>query len=234
MSERINIDLKSLKFILNNIKPYILPVAVMLLSILVFFQFVTPQLNELFRARDEAQKSLAKLQVFKDNLTILSNINDETLDSQLKTLNSALPSNKDFVGILNSVYSIAQRTGVSLGNFSLKIGDLDEAGDKNNFPVINLSVPVNADIALINSFVESMSKSLPLSEVYAIDISNSSTTVELSFYYKPLGDSKYSQDVRINPISQRGLGIIKQMKDFEDSLPQLLQTSIPISTFSAQ
>ena len=121
MNEKINADLKSLKFILNKNKVYIFPIVVILVSIMLFSQFVIPQADALLAAREEALATSLKIETLKANLDILTNINEETLDSQLKTLSLALPLSKDFFGILNSVYSTVQKTGVDLGNFSFKI-----------------------------------------------------------------------------------------------------------------
>ena len=147
---------------------------------------------------------------------MLTNINEETLDSQLRILNLALPLNKDFIEILNSVYSTAQKTGVNLGGFSLKIGDLAQSESDENFPVVRLSVPISSSITAINSFVETISKTVPLSEVYSVKMGNASSMVSLSFYYKPLGASNYSQDIRISSISQKGLDLVDQLSKFEN------------------
>jgi hypothetical protein len=233
MDEKINADLKSLKFILNKNKSYIVPIVIILVSIMLFLQFVIPQFGALFTARKEAGVVAAKLEVLKANLDILTNINEETLDSQLKILNSALPLNKDFIGILNSVYSTAQKTGVDLGSFSFAIGDLSKSENSDNFPVVNLSIPINAGITVMNSFVEAISKTMPLSEIQSIKTGNVSSTINLSFYYKPVDTSGYSQDVSISSISQKGLTLIDQLGKFENASSASPPT-VPVATSSGQ
>lgn len=232
MDQKINSDLKSLKFIFNKNKSYIIPIVIILTSVILFFQFVIPQFGVLLATREKVKVASLKLETLKANLDILKNINEETLDSQLKILTSALPLDKDFIGVLNSIYSTAQKTGVSLGSFSFKIGDLAQSGSGDNVPVINLSVPVNAGIAAVSSFVETISKELPLSETYLVRVGNMSSTVSLSFYYRPLGVSSYSQDVRVSPISQKGLTLIRQLSGFGDSAPSPI-SSTPNATPSA-
>lgn len=217
MSEKINVDLKSFKFILNKNKLYIFPIIIMLVSVILFFQFVIPQFRALLNARKEARELSLRLGAIRKNIDTLKNINEETLDSQLRILNLALPLNKDSIGILNSIYFTAQRTGVGLGSFSFRIGDISKSENNDNFPVVKLSLPINADIRAINSFVETINKTLPLSEVYFVKAGNVSSTIGLSFYYKPLGASNYSQDVGVNPISQKGLALIDQLSEFENS-----------------
>jgi hypothetical protein len=195
----------------------------------LFLEIIIPQFKELLAARKEAKESSIKLEVLKKNLDVLTNIDEKTLDSQLKTLSLVLPSNKDFVGILNSVYSSAQKAGVSLGGFSLAIGDpyLSKSENSNNFPVVRLSIPINADVATANNFIKIISKTAPLSEAYSIKVGNAFSTINLSFYYKPLDVSSYSQSVRVNPISQKGLTLVDQLSKFDNiSLPSIP----PIST----
>lgn len=233
MNGKINADLKSLKFIFNKNKSYILPVVVMLISIILFFQFVIPQFNTLLEVQKEAKESSLKLEVLRKNLDILTNVDDEVLDSQFKILNLALPLNKDFIGILNSVNSTAQKTGVSLGGFSFRIGDISKSEDGDNFPVVKLSVPINSGITAINSFVETIIKTLPLSEVYSVKVGNVSSMVNLSFYYKPLDVSSYSQDILVNPISQRGLTLVGQLGEFGNG-SSLSEPEVPIATSSGR
>lgn len=214
MDGKINEDLKSFKFIFNKNKPYIVSIGVMLISIILFFQSVIPQFNLLLKTREEAKDASLKLEIMRENLDMLSNINEELLDSQLKTVTLALPLNKDFIGILNSVYLTSQRAGVSLGSFSFKVGDLFKSENGDNFPVVKLSAPVDAGITAINSFIKTISTTVPLSEVYLVKVGGTSSSVSVSFYYKPLGASTYNQDVRISPISQKGLILINELDEF--------------------
>lgn len=233
MNEKINPDLNSLKFIFSKNKPYILPIIIMLVSLILFFQFVIPQFRALNVTRKEALDASAKLEALKTNLDILTNINGETLDSQFRILTLALPLNKDFIGILNSVRSTAQKTGANLGSFSFSVGDISKFENGDNFPVVKLSIPINAEIAVMNNFIEIIGKTVPLSDVYSVKVGEVSSMVNLSFYYKPLDTSNYSQDVRISPISQKGLALINQLSEYGNT-PSFSGPSIPIATSSGQ
>ncbi|MBF8249676.1 MAG: hypothetical protein HW400_277 [Candidatus Levybacteria bacterium] len=215
MNQKVNADIKALKIIYDKNKLLIIPIVVILVSLVLFFQFVIPQFNALITLNKQAKESELKLQVLKKNLDMLSNINESTLDSQLSVLTQALPFNKDFIGILNSVYSTAQMTGVGLGGFSFAVGDLSKPESSNNSPVVTLSLPINSSVMVVNSFVETISKTVPLAEVSLIKVGASSSVVNLSFYYKPK-PSVNSQDVLIRPISQKGLTLINQLKEFKN------------------
>lgn len=232
MNGKINADIKSIKFIFYRNKPYILPSIIIFICIILFFQFVTPQLMTLINARKQAKDASLKIGILKENLNILVNTNENSLDSQLKILNVALPLSKDFTGILNAIYYTAQKTGVGLGSFSLQIGGspLDKNNDK--FSTISLSVPVNSNILGVNSFVKDISKSVPLSEVTLIKIGERTSAINLSFYYKPLGAIDIKEGVRINPISQKGLLLINKLSDFVNL--SSFSEQIPIGTSSGE
>lgn len=215
MDEKINADLKSLKFILNKNRPYIIPIAIILISIILFFQFVIPQFGTLLATRKEFGEASLKLETLKENLNILTNINESSLDSQLRTLTLALPLNKDFIGVLNSIYLTSQRTGANLGSFSFRVGDISKSENDDKFPVVKLSVPINSSFVVINSFIETIIKTVPLSEVSLVKVGDTSSAIDISFYYKPLGVSNYSQDARISPISQKGLTLVGELDAFE-------------------
>ena len=224
MSEKINVDLKSLKFIFDRNKFYILPVVILLSCIVLFSQFIIPQFETLLMVREEAKEASLKLETLKESLNILVNTSEDSLDSQLKILNLALPLNKDFEGILNSIYYASQKTGVKLGSFSVQIGDLSEAKNNEKFSTISISLPIDAGVAAVNSFVEIINNTVPLSEVSVIKIGDKTSTINLSFYYKPLGSSKSSEDIRINPISKKGLSLINKLTGFDNisySFPKL-------------
>jgi len=236
MNEKINMDLKSLKFILNKNKAYIFPVVIILVSILLFFQFVIPQFNLFFQTQEDVKDLKAKTAVLKENLNVLNNIDEGVLGSQFETMSSALPLSKDFMGILNSINTAAQKAGVSLGNFSFKIGSLSSSENNTDvFPVVKFTVPIDAGVAGANSFVQAISTAFPLAQVDSISINSTTSTVNLSFYYKLLNISTYNQYIPISPVSQKGLTLIDQMNGFESassfSLPSLPVT--PVASTSA-
>lgn len=231
MNEKVNADLRSLKFIFERNKPYILPSIIIMVCIVLFFQFVIPQFRILQSAQEEAKQASLNLQTLKENLNILTNIDEKSLDEKLKILNLALPLSKDFSGILNSIYYASQKTGVSLGDFSLQIGDLHDTKKKDDYPSIDLIVPVTANAKGVNNFVAILNKTVPLSEVTVIKIRNVSSSIKLSFYYKSLGFSNLKEDIRISPLTQKGLEIINKLNLFENVSSFQM---VPISTSSSQ
>lgn len=233
MNEKINADLKSIKFILERNKLYIFPLVIILICIVLFVQFTIPQFKDLLTARKNGKEASSRLQTLKENLNVLTNTNENSLDSQLKILNLALPANKDFSGILNAIYFAYNKTGLNPGSFSLEIGDLSEDKKGDNVPTINLSVPLNTGLNEVNRFVEIINKTVPLSEVFFIKIGDKASIVSLYFYYKPLGAPDYRKDSRIIPLTQKGISLINKLSGFKNMNSASLG-AMPAATFSSQ
>lgn len=231
MNGKINEDIKSLKFILDKNKPFIVPLAIILICIILFAQFVVPQFGALLKASQEGKEAKLRLETLRGNLNILRNINSATLDSQVKILNLALPLAKDFSGILNSIQYVSEKTEAILGNFSFKVGDLSKSEESSGFPMIKVSIPINSSVTTVNNFVKTINETVPLSEASLIKIGNVSSVVDLHFYYKPLGVADYSQDAHISPISQKGLILINNLSGFGNTSSF---TESPIATSSSQ
>jgi hypothetical protein len=230
MNRKINLDLISLKFIYNKNRSYIFSIGMILISIILFFVFVIPQFKALLQAQKEVKELSEKMEISKANLNMITNISDNVLNSQYDVLVSALPLSKDAITILNSIYGVAQKAGVNLGSFSFSVGDLYKSEKGDNFPVVRLSVPINAGIREVNTFIEIMSKTFPLSEVGAASIKDSSAIVSLAFYYKPA--PAYSPDNKLSSISQKGLNLVKQLDGFRNE-SLLFQPPVPAATSSA-
>ncbi len=231
MNDKINLDIKSLRFILEKNKPFIFPCLIIIVCIVLLFQFIIPQLKNLSTAREQAKEASLKLETLRENFNVLVNTDEKSLDSQLQVLNQALPSSKDFSGILSSIYFASQKTGVALGAFSLKIGDLSSPQKDSKFPIITMSIPINSGVVGVGSFLDTIGKTVPLSEVTLVKIGDRISSVALAFYYKPLGLSS-KEDFRVKPISQQGILLIERLKSFENA--SSLPWNIPVGSPSAE
>lgn len=215
MNEKINLGSKSLKFILDRNKQYIFPSFIILVCIIMFFKLLIPQFKSFLLTNQEAKSASLKLQILKENLNVLNSIDENSLEYQVGILKRSLPVEKDYSGILNSIYFAAQKSGVNLGNFSLQIGDLSRSENNEKVPTIRVSLPINNGAFQVSNFVQIISQTVPLSDVSFIKIGEAGSSVDVVFYYKPL-DSAQSSIENIMPISQKGLELINKLSNFEN------------------
>jgi Tfp pilus assembly protein PilO len=216
MNEKVNLDLKSLQFILNKNRAYIAPFFVFIASIFLFLQFVIPQFQSLLQAQDNLAQERLKLNNLQNDLNLLSNTDEVILNEQFDAMSKALPLDKDFGRMLNSIYYSASRTGVSLGNFSFKVGDLSTFSENEDIPTIKISIPITAASAFtIRNFLQSINDSLPLAKISLIKTGQSISVVDLDFYYKSIDSSVFNRNTR--SVSQEGLDLIESLSGFEDT-----------------
>lgn len=216
MESRINTEIQSLRIIYNRNKHYIIPVVVIFVSIVLVILVVIPQFKTLLKVREQAKQASIVLDRLKKDLGVLESQDKEILESQLRTSNLALPTNKELGGILNALYTAAERSGVSIGRFSFQVGNLGSE-DKSNvkFSTIGLSLSLDSGILAINSFIDIIGKTLPISDISAIKTDDNVSNISLLFYYRALPPTNVSS--RIMPISQKNLELLSKINDYNNA-----------------
>lgn len=231
MENRVNTDLQSFIIIYNRNKHYIIPFIVIFICIGLILQILIPQFKTLSEVKEEAEKASQRLTELKEDLNILSNLDEGILESQLKTTTFALPINKEFGGILNALYSAANSSGVNIGKFSFQVGDLAKSDQKDTkFPFINLTISIGNDVEAVNNFINRIGKTLPISDVSFVKIDNKISTLSLLFYYKFLPVSDVQKDVRILPITNEKLLLFSKISDFNSALSGNLSSQSATAT----
>ena len=231
-NNKASIDLNTLKLLYPRFKVFAIPIVIILVCFLLLVKVIVPQFENLFLLSREAKEAKDKLSVLKNNLALLSGLNESTLDSQLQIVNAALPTNKDFVGIINAIEYASSVAGVSVGDFQLQIGDLSEVPvDTSKFSSISLNLLVGGSIDEVTKFIGSLSKTLPLSEVTSINLGNSSSNVAVNFYYKPLPPVNYTDTSQIHSASSSALSLIDNLStynyNFSNSFDSIINPAPP-------
>lgn len=229
MNKKINIDLLTFKTIFSDYKPFLTPLFTILSCILIFVIFILPQANEFFRSQETVKEEKQKLNTLRNNLQILQSISDQELDSQFDLLSSALPNNKNFESIINALSYSANVSGVILGNFDFAVGSLtDSPKEIQKFPFLEIELNLAGGIEQTSSFLNTLSNTLPISRVTKISVISSGTTVRVAFYYKPFPETKFNEDLKIEPISAEGKNLIGELGSFNNPV----NISIPFFTES--
>ncbi|MDO8620798.1 MAG: hypothetical protein Q7R31_00725 [Candidatus Levybacteria bacterium] len=218
MNNKVNIDADTLKFLYTKYKEFLVPVMVMIVSIILLIVFVVPQFLIFLSNIDTMKTENSKLSVLKNNLNIITSANDSILDSQLKITSAALPLTKDYTGILNALATSSRISGASLGTFEFQVGDVSQTQqNQSGFPFLKMTLNVGGDMKTINNFINSLSQTLPLSEITGVIINNDFSTINLSFYYKPVPANAISNNLPINAVSKEGFNLISKLSSFSNS-----------------
>jgi hypothetical protein len=154
--------------------------------LLLFWFVVIPQMQNWFAMRDELGIDQQNVEIMHQNLSLITSFDNEKLDATLQTATSALPTEKDFAGIVSSLQNAAAVAGVSLGDYSFQLGDLsglNAQGQATQTPV-QLVVNLKGSLDNTRAFVAQLKKQLPLSDTTSVSLSsNNSVTVTIIFYY---------------------------------------------------
>ncbi len=186
-NQRVTIDQLVFKSLYYRYRAFIIPVATIFVCVLLFWFVVLAQMESFFAQKDALAVDTQKVSVMRQNLSLLTSLDDVKLNQLLTTATSALPAEKDFAGIVNSLQNAAAVSGSLLGDYSFSLGDLtglDQKGKATAQLPVQLNVTLKGDLLSAQRFAAQLKKQLPLSDSIAIAVNaNESITVTVVFYY---------------------------------------------------
>src|SRR3989344_7763747 len=233
MKENTNIDINTIKILYKKYKEHLIYILVIFITVVLFLFTVLPRIADVALLNNERKIELNNFSILKKNLDLLSNLDDSKLDSQLLVVSSSLPSEKDFEGILNAVSLASGRSGASLSDYEFQVGDLSQGllVKTTGFPFLTLTVNIRGTPLQVVKFVDSLSKSTPISEVTSILLNANSATIPILFYYKALPPIQLSDNRQVAPLSEKGRGIINNISSW--GAGNLSQPEAPVSATSS-
>ncbi len=215
MNKKINIDLNTIKIIYARYKQHIFYMVIIIVCVILFLTMIIPRTSELSNLQKEAKNEANKLAVLKNNLNLLSGMNDATLNSQLGLVSKALPVDKDFEGVLNAVSLAAVKSGALLSDYEFQVGDLSQTpSNTSGFPFLKLSLNIKAGPKQSSLFVNELYKSFPLCEVTSIEQGEDSSNIAVMFFYKPLPNIEFNEDKPVQPVSKNDLQFIDKLSSW--------------------
>jgi len=217
MKKKVNIDSTTFWFLYRRYKEYLLPVGVIFVCILLFLLVIIPQFQNFLDTQQQAKAEASKLAILKNNLNLLTNIDETQTNTQLQIVSGALPPNKDFEGILNGISIAANKAGIFLGDYEFQVGDITKPSlNIQSFPSLQLSLTINGGVSGVTQFMTELYKTFPLSEITDVKVSNTISDITLLFYYKPFPSIGFSDSAPITPISQAGTAIIANLSSWNN------------------
>lgn len=230
--KKINLDKDAFNKLYTRYKDYLLPVSAVLICIILFVKLIIPQIQNLTDLKKQEEQENQKLQILKNNLSLLYNLNQNTLDSQLKITSKTLPVEKDFIGILNGISAAASKAKVGLGDYGFQVGDLTKLPTSvKGYPSIQLVLNISGSLDSSINFLKELEKTVPMSEVTDVSLNNRGSNLNLVFYYKPLAPVKLRDDIPLVPLSSQNLNVIDDLSGWNNV--QLLEEEYSISPSSS-
>lgn len=222
LNPKVSLDQIVFKALYYRYKDFIVPVTTIGICIFLFVVVIMPQIQAWMAMRDTISGDAQKLVTLKENLRIITNLDDGKLDTYLETASSALPTDKDFGGILQALSTAAANAGTSLGDYNFQIGDLvgsDTKSSSGQLP-LQLTIGLKGDLAVGKKFIEELKNQLPLSDVTSISVSSNSTmNISIVFYYAPLPKITFDDSMPLVTLSPKDEGMLKLLNQTESQIP---------------
>ncbi len=196
---------EGLKSLYRSHRQYTTPILMIFVSMILVFVALLPLFNDLLNTLSQRDEATRKLQVLKNNLEILSAADEGSLEADIAVTLKALPQEKDFESVLNTVSAVAGKADVLLGNFEFRVGDLSKAqGSKDQLPSLAITLLINNGAIGAVRFMSELATALPISDVKSLDMNGNFTNITLLFYYKSIGSASISPDAPIaKPTAQK-------------------------------
>lgn len=201
-------------------KDYLLPIFIIFASIILFAQFVIPQAQEMFAIRTEESAIRNNIDTLRKNLDFLSSLNDSNLNSQLQTVSSALPQEKDFVGILNAISTASFNSGVMVDDYVFQVGDLSpKLGKGDSRPSLSILLALRGGgVNGAKNFLAQLSKTVPISETSDIQMTKGSSKVTVVFYYRPIPPIIYNYTSLMKPLDSNEKSTLEKLSTWKSAI----------------
>lgn len=199
---RITLDEATVKILFSKYKLFFVPIGIILVSFILFFQVILPQVQEYFSLQSEIKITRGRIAIIQSNIRMLASLDDQ--GRNVEFVAKVLPWEKDYVGIITSVSMAAIKAGVFVDDFSFSVGDITTlpAGTSQNTS-IQLTLRVSGNTQKIKQFISELSKSMPLSEVGNLNLSKDSASLNVSFFYKALPQLQIDYSIPLQPLSYK-------------------------------
>ncbi|PIR80401.1 MAG: hypothetical protein COU25_00325 [Candidatus Levybacteria bacterium CG10_big_fil_rev_8_21_14_0_10_35_13] len=222
----LDLNVSLVNILYRQYKEFILSLAAILVSVVLVIAVVIPQTQNLLKNREELKKEQEKLSVLKNNFSLLSGLDEADLSQNLQLLSRALPSGKDFIGIINTISYNSIRQDVTIDDFEFQVGDISEnAKAESDSPFLNLTLNVSGNPQSVTGFISELYKSTPVTEVVNIKSTSGQGTLKLQFYYKAFVKSDISSEIPMTPLSKQENDLINTVSKWNDTS---LVFSLPI------
>lgn len=211
MNRPVIVNQTTARILYFRYKEFIVPVIVIFVCIVIVFQVIIPQIQQLFSLNDSIAATQNRIAVLEQNIATANQLDGAQLNSELQVATRALPSQKDFVGIVAAISNAAVSANVPLGDYSFQVGDIGKAvvGQQTT---VQITITIGGGISDVKRFLESLKKQLPLSDVSEVHVINSSlSSVNIVFYYKPTPQIQFQESSPLPVLSQSEKALLQSL-----------------------
>lgn len=181
-------------------------------GVFLLFQLVIPQFSQWFSVQREVDTIKQNIKTMQENTSFLSSLDPEALNSDVQIVTSAYPFENDYVGIIDVLTKTSVKTGVTLSDFSLSVGD-PKLGNLPGKYLMDLSFVATLEVA--KHFISELEQALPLAAVTSIDNNGDATSVSLEFYYHGFPAITINQKEKLTPLSTKDRELLTRLRTWQ-------------------
>lgn len=212
MKKNISLSESALSLLYFKYKKLIFSSFLFFTSAFIIFQVLIPQVKNYFEFKEKIKDSRKKIDILKNNYTFSSNLNEYNLNSDLDVVSLALPTEKDFASILNSISDASNNSGVDLSDYSFNVGDLSsESAEIKTESYIQIDLEAGGSINSLKNFLFELSTKFPLSESVTFETGQTKSSVVIYFYHKPFQKIPYDLFSPFTPRKKNEEDLIKKL-----------------------
>ena len=208
-------------------KAYIVPIVAILVSVLLLFLVIIPQLFAIPQKKsvfDQEQEKVNKLKEYKDMVT---SADQSELDSQIQSVSAVLPPEKNFESALNAILGSANNTNTLIDNYEFQTDVLAGTEDARQFPQLRFTVEILADAPQVVNYINDLAVTAPISEVQEITSKGDKTKLTITFFYKPFPPVGFEERTAAQPLNVDELKLFDTVSDWSRPLAAVELEDIP-------
>ena len=216
---------------------------VIFVCFILIFNIIIPQVNNWFSIRDETIATQGRIATLRQNLDFISHqVNRTTLENNRQLALRALPVDKDFGDIINSVAIAAVKAGVSVDDFNFSPGQISNISAGSVSPGYDLSdtkvtISLTGGVEGVKKFITEVNRELPLNNIENVDMGNGRSTISIVFFSKPYKAAVIHGDEPIKIISAENGKLLAILSEWSSNmnaffggnqLPQASSAAVPL------
>jgi hypothetical protein len=207
----------------------ILFTVIFLVCSVLFFQIIIPQFTNWFSIRKEVAATKERISILKNNIQFMNTIDKPQLASQLQVASTAVPSERDFTLILNSLSEAAVRSAISFDDFNFQVGDVDSSKNKivdpayKDLSVIRVSLVAHGQFDNIRRFIQEVGAKLPLSEIASMNGSNGGVAITIQFYQKSFPHISLQDDEPLSDVPLAKKELLRKLSTWQTTAAPVFQ-----------
>lgn len=175
----------TLRILWYKYKDFSFPLGVSIICLCLILFVLIPQGVALLNQEQNVQQARLTIAQLQQNLTTIEGYDTSQTQVQLQEANAALPTTKDFSGIIATLQTATEKSNVTLSDYSFEVGDLVDANQTGKVGTFRVSISLLGTAQQVALFLHDITHQLPLVDINDVHGNVGNAALTLLFYYQP-------------------------------------------------